>query len=132
MRDVAVNNLPLNMDSLTDRLDINLRGELRARPVKGKVNGAPASSSSSRAASTSSASSSSSTASEALLVGDVSLTLQADLPHVLAIVPGVQEIVDTLLMRQLVDLETSLTSNIVRDYKTWATSGDANPENSVA
>ena len=135
MRDVAVNNLPLNMDSLTDRLDINLRGELRARPVKGKMSGgAPASlASSSRASvSTSAASSSSSTSAEALLVGDVSLTLQADLPHALAIVPGVQEIVDAVLMRQLMSLETALTSNIVRDYTTWKTNGDANPENSVA
>ena len=135
MRDVAVNNLPLNMHSLTDRLDINLRGELRARPVKGKMSGgAPASlASSSRASvSTSAASSSSSTSAEALLVGDVSLTLQADLPHALAIVPGVQEIVDAVLMRQLMSLETALTSNIVRDYTTWKTNGDANPENSVA
>ena len=133
MRDVAVNNLPLNMDSLTDRLDINLRGELRAKPMKGTMRGrsAVASSSSSRATSTSLASSSSPTASEALLVGDVSLTLQADLPHALAIVPGVQEIVDTLLMRQLMSLETALTGNIVRDYTTWATSGEKKPENSV-
>ena len=99
MRDVRISNLPPDMLALTERLSIRLRGLLRAvRPKSAAATGARA----------------------LVLVGNVELRLRAELPPVLAAVPGIQGIVDSVMLSCLRSLEESLTSGILGDYRAWA------------
>ena len=105
MRDVRMSNLPADMLVLNDRLAITLNGRLKA--VIPKSAGTTASPGTSKVK-------------PLVLVGNVELKLRAEMPPVLAIVPGIQGIVDSVMVTCLKGLEDGLTGGIIDDYKDWA------------
>lgn len=58
--------------------------------------------------------------SETMLIGDVVLGLDAQVPLAIVAVPGLQEIVDGILDRVAGNLQTSLEQSLLQDYVTWA------------
>ena len=106
MRDVRMSNLPADMLVLNDRLAITLNGRLKAVIPKSAGTASPVTSK----------------AKPLVLVGNVELKLRAELPYVLAIVPGIQGIVDSVMLTCLKGLEDGLTAGIIDDYNDWADS----------